>query len=439
LLLVASAPPYAIAWAKTGNPLFPFRNEKFHSPQLNPKAEIRDDRFRKPLTWNTPYDLTFRSNTLYEGQNGSFGFQYLIMAPLALLALLVAPRRQAVGAAAVGMTAIILILSSEPNARYLYPALPLLFVPLAALMGWAAAHHRTLARALMVFAVACVAINIYFLPSSSYYHKDFYGPFTDAQREAYLGVTAPIRNVITWFNRAHPRAAVLLTQDSYIAGLSGDVYENHWHQYNTLERLRRAANIEDVRGTLDAWKVHYLIARKTTVSQYARPLALRLLLDQCTIAEYASNEFYVARVEPVCRAAAAKADPVLTVKQGAYDDFDPAVLLRGDWERSDQFAESMRHTVSFTDIAGAEVRFAFEGGALEYIFTKAPNRGIAAVTIDGLDKARLDLYSAKVEWQSRARYEYLGPGRHVVVVRVTGESDPRATGKFVDVDGFVVK
>jgi hypothetical protein len=40
LLLIATAPPYAIAWAKTGNPLFPFRNEKFHSPQLNPKRKF---------------------------------------------------------------------------------------------------------------------------------------------------------------------------------------------------------------------------------------------------------------------------------------------------------------------------------------------------------------------------------------------------------------
>ena len=97
-------------------------------------------------------------------------------------------------------TAILLILGSEPNARYLYPALPLLFVPFAALLGWAAAHQRLLARSLLAFAIACAALNAYFLPASSYYHKDFYGPFTPRQREAYLGVTAPIRNAIAWFN-----------------------------------------------------------------------------------------------------------------------------------------------------------------------------------------------------------------------------------------------
>ena len=435
LLFVAAAPPYAIAWAKTGNPLFPFVNETFHSSLISPHAQIQDERFRRPLTWNTPYDLTFRTQRFYEGQDGTFGFQYLFLAPLGLLGLLVAPRRQAVIAAAVSLTACVLIFNSEPNARYLYPALPLLTVPFAALCGWASVHHRMLARSMIAIAVIAGGINIYFLAGSSYYHKDLYGPFTNAQRENYLGITAPIRKVIAWFNRAHPRAPVLLTQDSYIAGLEGEAYENHWHQRNTLEQILRAQNIDDMRRTLDAWHVRYLIARKPTYTSYARPLALRQVLDQCTIAEYTFDEFYVARLQPSCRSAANEpVDPLVTVGPGQYDDFEPAILLRGDWDRSDQFEQASDHTVSFTDIAGAEVRFAFEGRTLDYVFTKAPNRGIAAITIDGIDKGRIDLYAPAAEWQSRARYESLGPGRHMLVIRVTGESRPAASGKFVDVD-----
>ena len=440
LLLVTAAPPYGIAWVKTGNPLFPFRNDKIHSRQLDPKADIQDNRFRQPLTWSTPYDLTFRSNRYYEGQHGSFGFQYLVMAPLALLALLVAPRRQAVVAAVVAIAAILLILNSEPNARYLYPALPLLFVPFAALLGWASNHQRVLARTLLACAIACTAINVYFLPASSYYHKDLYGPFTPRQREAYMGETAPIRNVIAWFNRAHPEAAVLLTQDSDIAGLGGDVYENHWHQFNTLDQIRRADGVEGIRRLLDAWKVRYLIARKPTVSHYARPLAMRELLDQCTIAEYAFGEFYVARLEPVCRAAATlPLDPVLTAQPGTYDDFDPTILLLGDWERNDGFEQAYRHTVTYTDTPGAEIRFAFAGSEVTYVFTKASNRGIAAIAIDGISRGTIDLYSAEPQWQSTVRFGGLGPGRHLLTIRVTGESRAGAIGKFVDVDALTVK
>src|ERR1017187_6589752 len=418
LLLVAAAPPYGIAWLKTGNPIFPFRNDKFHSRQLGPNANIRDERFHKPLAWSTPYNLTFRSNRYYEGQDGLFGFQYLVLAPLGLLALLVAPRRQAVGAAVVSITAILLFLTTEPNARYLYPAMPLLFVPFAALLGWASAHQRVLARSLLAFAIACAAINVYFLPASSYHHKDLYGPFTPGQREAYIGQTAPIRNVIAWFNRAHPQAAVLLTQDSDIAGLGGDVYENHWHQYNTLDQIRRAGGVQGIRRLLDRWKVRYLIARKPTATQYARPLALRELLDQCTIAEYAFDEFFVARLEPVCRTAATlPVEPVLTAQPGTYDDFDPTILLLGDWERNDGFEQAFRHTITYTDTAGAEIRFAFEGTQVTYGFTRAANRGIAAITIDGAGKGTVDLYSVEPQWRSFVRFTGLGPGRHLLVKR----------------------
>ncbi len=439
LLLLTAAPPYGIAWVKTGNPLFPFGNDRFHSPLLDPKAEFRDTRFHDPLNWNTPYDLTFHTTRYYEGQYGSFGFQYLFMAPLALLALLLAPRRQAVTAAVVGSTGILLILGTEPNARYLYPAMPLLYIPFAALLGWTGVHRRALARVLLAVAMICVALNVYFLPGSSYYHKDLYGPFTPRQREAYTGVTAPIRTVIAWFNQAHPQAAVLLTQDSFIAGLGGNVYENHWHQYNTMDQLRRAQDVAGVRRLLEQWNVHYLIARKPTANHYARPLALRELLDRCTIAEYVFGEFFVARLEPVCSTAAPlPAEPVLTAKPGTYDDLDPTILLRGDWERGEAFDSAFERTVTYTDIPGAEIRFAFEGGELTYVFTKAANRGIAAVSIDGAGKGSIDLYSVDPQWQSSVRYAGLGAGRHLVVIRVTGENRAAATGKFVDLDAFRV-
>ena len=169
---------------------------------------------------------------------------------------------------------------------------------------------------------------------------------------------------------------MLLTQDSFVAGLGGDIYENHWHQYNTMDQLRHAEDVPAVRRLLEQWNVHYLIARKPTASHYARPLALRELLDQCTIAEYVFGEFFVARLEPVCSTVAPlPAEPVLTAKPGTYDDLDPTILLRGDWERGDEFDSAFEHTVTYTDIPGAEIRFAFEGGELTYVFTKAANRG----------------------------------------------------------------
>jgi hypothetical protein len=207
-----------------------------------------------------------------------------------------------------------------------------------------------------------------------------------------------------------------------------------------MDQIRRAPGLPGVHALLDRWKVRYLIARKATASHYARPAALRELLDQCTIAEYVFRDYYVARVEPVCRAAVAlPVEPVLTAKPGTYDDLDPSILLIGAWERDDAFEQAFDHTVSYTATPGAEIRFAFEGQELTYVFTRASNRGTAAVSIDGAAKGTIDLYSVEPEWQSSARYTGLGEGRHLLVIRATGERHAASTANFVDLDALRVK
>ena len=95
--------------------------------------------------------------------------------------------------------------------------------------------------------------NAYFLPASSYYHKNFYSPSEPP---------VPFRQTIAYFNRAHPRAAVLLTEDSFAAGLTGEVYENHWHQSSVMREIRRAPDIARLRSLLQQWNVQYFIARQ---------------------------------------------------------------------------------------------------------------------------------------------------------------------------------
>lgn len=447
LVLLTALPTYAIAYGKTGNPVFPFMNQKFPSPLLDRAADISFDQYRKPLSWRVPFDLTFHTNQSWEGQDGSFGFQYLLLAPLAVAALLVARRRPAVSGAVVALGAAIVIMRSEPNARYVYAALPLLSVPFAALLGWLDGHQRWLARVLVCYVIACTALDAYFIPSSSYYHKDFsmQSPLSRAGRERYMAYTAPVRLVIAYCNRAHPRAAVLIVSGSDIAGLTGEVYENHWHQFTTLDQIRKTLDMETMLKLVEGWRVRYFIARKPTAGEYARPPALRELLETCTTPEYEAGDFYLARLEPDCgervegAAARAASRPEIVVPPGYYDDFDPAIRYRGDWTNSDKFDGPFQHTISFSDVPAAEATFAFEGDALVYMYTKAPNRGLAAITIDGAAKGTIDLYSPAVEWQSSSRFCCLGPGKHLVVIRVLGQNNSRSTGQFVDLDGFRVE
>ena len=145
LFMAMAAPPYAIAYVSTGNPLFPFLYDKIPTPLIPRDAGIVDERFKRPLTWDTLYDLTFRSHLTYEGRDGSFGFQYLVLAPLGVAALLVVRRRREAGAAAaIAIGAAAVIMGTQPNARYLYAALPLLSIPFAALLAWAKNTKRVM-------------------------------------------------------------------------------------------------------------------------------------------------------------------------------------------------------------------------------------------------------------------------------------------------------
>ena len=136
LFLVAALPSYTIAWTMTKNPVFPFMNQTFPSPLLDHAANFTDYRYVQPVSFSSPYDLTFHTDRYYEGHPGTFGFHYLLLVPLGLLALPLVRRRRAAGAALVSVAGALIVLKFLPNVRYLYPALPLTLVPFAALFGW---------------------------------------------------------------------------------------------------------------------------------------------------------------------------------------------------------------------------------------------------------------------------------------------------------------
>ena len=441
LLLSTALPPYAIAYAKTGNALFPFLADKIPSKFIPPNAGLVDERFKRPLTWETPFDLTFLTNKTYEGQNGSFGFQYLVLAPLGVAGLLLVRRRNAivpVSAAVVALGAAAIIMGTQPNARYVYAALPLLSVPFAALLGWAAGM-RWLYRSLLAFVVACICMNLRFMPSASYYHRDFSLrlPFSRAERDRYRAEAVPIREVIAYFNRAHPHAAVMLSSDASIAGLNADIYENHWHQINQLLSIRATKTVPEMVRLMQSWGVQYFISSKPGTGDEIKPEAFREMLERCTEAEFELGDEYLARLQPTCRPRQERA--AVEVGPGFYDDFDPALVFRGDWTKDTGFEQPDRHTITFTDDARAEAQIVFQGKALTYCYTKARNRGMASVTIDGVEQGSVDLYSPTDEWQSRTRFCCFAPGRHVAVIRVTGTANPRSSGKFIDVDSFTVE
>ncbi len=148
------------------------------------------------------------------------------------------------------------------------------------------------------------------------------------------------------------------------------------------------------------------------------------------------------RLEPD-RAAPEDAAPVNATREpvppGSYDDADPRLYLREAWTRDPQFQEAYSHTLSYSNVPGASASLSFDGDAVTYVYTRACNRGIAEVWVDGRMRGQVDLYAAETAWKSRTRYAGLGSGRHIIDIRVSGQKNPRASGGFVDLDALIVE
>ncbi len=437
LLLATALPTYAIAWLKTGNPVFPFLNSTFPSPLLDHAAEIRDYRFREPLTWHTPFDLTFHTSRFYESQNGSLGFQYLLLAPFALVAIGALRRRPAVCAAIVALAAMTLVMRSEPNARYLYAGMPLLFIPFAVLLAGARQKRRLLYGALIACAVLCTGIDIWFLPASGWYHKKFYAhyEFRPDGFARYLDEEAPARVVVDYYDRAHPNSTMLLVSDNDLADARGTVYQNNWHQWDNWMKIQNAVNLPQMIELVDTWKLQYFIGR-TRGAEFARRIARPTPVSGAVYRDRVRTRRSVPGEAqwPVRRSARAHA-----CTSGHLRRFRPGVAISRQMAPRRRIPPRLQGTVSYSDTRGAEVALVFEGQALTYVFTRAPNRGFAEMLIDGVSKGVLDLYAPQVEWQSRYRVCCLTPGRHIAVIRTLGQARKEATGRFADLDGLIVE
>jgi hypothetical protein len=119
------------------------------------------------------------------------------------------------------------------------------------------------------------------------------------------------------------------------------------------------------------------------------------------------------------------------------DDLSRRVIYTGRWIRG-VFDGASNGTLTYTDSPGAAARFSFEGPAVEYVFTKAFNRGIAEVVLDGAPPVDVDLYSAGIEMRSRRLFDGLAPGPHTIEIRASGRKRPESKGTFIDVDALSV-
>jgi hypothetical protein len=420
MLVVFAAPPYLNAWIKTGNPVFPFANNVFHSRFFDTTTPLKDVRYQQPGALDALYNLTFRSSEFLESQNGALGFQYFV---LLLPMMLLLNRKAPIIPVLAGIAGAILTFASLPNLRYLYPALPMISIGIA----WMIAEIPRLIPAV----IALITLNIWFLPASGWYHNEF-ALFTQNQIDDYVKFAAPERKLVDVANRMAPGEPVAIFQIPAIAGLRARAYVDTWHTFQFWKALTGATSPAQIATLCRDLRIRYLI---TPIPPETDHVIVAQFIETWTAPTGKESGRFQLRTlltEPV-----AQPRETNPAGPGTYDDLDPRIEYTGSWLHDRQFEKTFARSITYSNQPGDSARFFFSGTSITYVYTMAFNRGGVEVSIDREARGRIDLYSKEIRWQQRTVFSGLASGPHTIELRVADWKNPKSSGRFVDLDRFV--
>jgi len=122
---------------------------------------------------------------------------------------------------------------------------------------------------------------------------------------------------------------------------------------------------------------------------------------------------------------------------GTFENGNEELTYGGQWF-SGSFHEAASGSIMFSNQPGASAKLSFEGNEITWVYSRAFNRGVAVVKLDGASRGEIDLYDPKIIWQTRKTFTGLGAGKHTFEVIVTGKKAAAATDSYVDVDELIV-
>ncbi|MFN8007377.1 MAG: fibronectin type III domain-containing protein [Terriglobia bacterium] len=126
-----------------------------------------------------------------------------------------------------------------------------------------------------------------------------------------------------------------------------------------------------------------------------------------------------------------------------YDERVANVKWIGSWTQS-SYTGAYNNTLTSTTSQFYASTLTFTGTQVTYYYSKHSQRGIAQVTIDGVDKGTIDLFYNGSSppgplLQQTTTYPSLGSGIHTIHVEVTGTKNASSTGTLIDIDAFKVQ
>lgn len=273
--------PYFTAWWLTGNPVFPFFNETFHSP-LWPSTNFEDSRWSKGLTWDFIYKATFQTGKYMETTPGGAGFQWLLVFLPALGVLVATMHRRGMVLVIFALFSIMLCFHSTAYLRYIFPAYVVLIAAIGVGMTMISKISTIQTKILYSFGVMAVILNIIFLSAGPFVYRDFpiNSIFSDTNKEVYLTQRLPIRNAVKLVNALNTdQTTVAVFGTPQIAGLTANALLDNWYNYKWRDAFMAVKTSQDVIDLFMKNHVDFII----TDTPEPQTLVQRAMLDKVTI------------------------------------------------------------------------------------------------------------------------------------------------------------
>jgi 4-amino-4-deoxy-L-arabinose transferase-like glycosyltransferase len=279
--------PYAFAFWRTGNPVFPLYNDIFRS-SLAPAVRESDPRWVGKFSWRLPYQMTLSTSAYCEVYNGTFGFQYLVLTPLALAVAVIRRNWTAIAAFLIALVSAVAVLYSTQYVRYIFPSMAVASIVLAA--AFQRGEGRTwkwLSRAACAVGVAVVALNLIFYPGGAWNLPGFQGKalVSDIARQQLLDQQAPERALTAAVNALDGRMArVAYFGRAFAAGLQGTPFFAMNYNPGFEAAVANSKSPDELLRVLRDRQVTYVIAPIALIAA-SEPLRQVLQLDAAKVAE----------------------------------------------------------------------------------------------------------------------------------------------------------
>ena len=261
VLLALGAWPYALAYALSGNPVFPFFNSTFESP-FYPAVDFDNTLFRSPMDWHLPYLLVFSAKQFGGGGVGGSGFHWLTVTAAAFAAAILFRNRRAVVLAAIAVLSLIVVFQFQTFLRYIFPVSALTSVLIGLAVSNCLGRHRGLGMAMVAATGLTVLLNLMFLGSTTSRYRDV--PILEIFRgdgaDELVAERAPVRQAVELLNSVNRvRAPVALLSEPAAAGLESVALYNNWHNQKFHREIGAVTDPDSFASVLRKHRARYVV------------------------------------------------------------------------------------------------------------------------------------------------------------------------------------